>query len=138
LDGRLVSKLPKSEHAHGFVKRRSIASNAAPHVGKAVVLHFDLKDCFPTIHFGRVRGLLIALGYSYAVAASLAVLMTEAPRQPVAAEGKLYHVPPGPRVCVQGAPTSPGSATRSCCASTAASSGSRASTALPTRAMSMT
>jgi reverse transcriptase-like protein len=36
------------------------------------------------------------------------VLMTEAPRQPVAAEGKLYHVPTGPRVCVQGAPTSPG------------------------------
>src|SRR5262245_30988060 len=108
LDRLLVSKLPKSEHAHGFVKGRSIASNAAPHVGKAVVVHFDLKDCFPTIHFGRVRGLLLALGYSYPVAAALAVLMTEAPRQPVAAEGKLYHVPTGPRVCVQGAPTSPG------------------------------
>jgi hypothetical protein len=108
LDSLLVCKLPKSEHAHGFVKGRSIASNAAPHVGKAVVLHFDIKDCFPTIHFGRVRGLLIALGYSYPVAAVLAVLMTEAPRQPVAAEGKIYHVPTGPRVCVQGAPTSPG------------------------------
>lgn len=108
LDRLLVSKLPKSEHAHGFIKGRSIATNAAPHVGKAVVLHFDIKDCFPTIHYGRVRGLLIALGYSYPVAAALAVLMTEAPRQPVAAEGKLYHVPTGPRVCVQGAPTSPG------------------------------
>ncbi len=91
LNRQLVSKLPKSEQAHGFVKGRSIATNAAPHVGKAVVLHFDIKDCFPTIHFGRVRGLLIALGYSYPVAAALAVLMTEAPRQPVAAEGKLYH-----------------------------------------------
>jgi len=108
LDRLLVSQLPKSDHAHGFVKGRSIASNAAPHVGKAVVLHFDIKDCFPTIHYGRVRGLLIALGYSYPIAALLAVLMTEAPRQPVAAEGKLYHVPTGPRVCVQGAPTSPG------------------------------
>ena len=108
LDRLLVSKLPRSDHAHGFVRGRSIATNAAPHVGKAVVLHFDIKDCFPTIHFGRVRGLLIALGYSYPVAATLAVLMTEAPRQPVAAEGKLYHVPTGPRVCVQGAPTSPG------------------------------
>jgi retron-type reverse transcriptase len=103
-----VRKLPKSDHAHGFVRGRSIASNAAAHVGKAVVLRFDIKDCFPTIHFGRVRGLLIALGYGYPVAASLAVLMTEARRQPVAAEGKLYHVPTGPRVCVQGAPTSPG------------------------------
>lgn len=108
LDRLLVSKLPRSEHAHGFVRGRSIATNAAPHVGKAVVLHFDIKDCFPTIHFGRVRGLLIALGYGYPVAAVLAVLMTESPRQPVAAEGKLYHVPTGPRVCVQGAPTSPG------------------------------
>ena len=108
LDRLLVRKLPKSEHAHGFVRGRSIASNAAPHVGKAVVLRFDIKNCFPTIHYGRVCGLLIALGYSYPVAASLAVLMTEAPRQPVAAEGKLYHVPTGPRVCVQGAPTSPG------------------------------
>jgi retron-type reverse transcriptase len=42
------------------------------------------------------------------VAQILAVLMTEPPRQPVEAEGKLYHVPVGPRVCVQGAPTSPG------------------------------
>jgi RNA-directed DNA polymerase len=108
LDRLLVRKLPKSEHAHGFVRGRSIASNAAAHVAKAVVLRFDIKNCFPTIHYGRVRGLLIALGYSYPVAASLAVLMTEAPRQPVAAEGKLYHVPTGPRVCVQGAPTSPG------------------------------
>jgi RNA-directed DNA polymerase len=108
LDRLLVCKLPKSEHAHGFVRGRSIASNAAAHVGKAVVLRFDIKNCFPTIHYGRVRGLLIALGYSYPVAAALSVLMTEAPRQPVAAEGKLYHVPTGPRVCVQGAPTSPG------------------------------
>jgi RNA-directed DNA polymerase len=108
LDELLVAKLPKSEHAHGFVKGRSIATNARPHVGHEMVLRFDIKDCFPTIHFGRVRGLLLALGYGYPVAAALAVLMTEAPRQPVLAEGKLYHVPTGPRVCVQGAPTSPG------------------------------
>ena len=104
----LIARLPISTHAHGFVSGRSIATNAAPHVGRRVVLKFDIKDCFPSLHFGRVRGLLIALGYSYPVAASLAVLMTEAPRQPVSAEGKTYHVPVGPRVCVQGAPTSPG------------------------------
>jgi hypothetical protein len=108
LDRLLVCKLPRSERAHGFVRGRSIASNAAAHVGKGVVIRFDIKDCFPSIHYGRVRGLLIALGYGYPVAAALSVLMTEAPRQPVAAEGKLYHVPTGPRVCVQGAPTSPG------------------------------
>jgi retron-type reverse transcriptase len=108
LDALLVSKLPVSQHAHGFRPGRSVASNAEQHVGKAVVIKLDLQDCFPSIHFGRVRGLLISLGYSYPVATSLAVLMTEAPRQPVEVEGKIYHVPVGPRVCVQGAPTSPG------------------------------
>jgi hypothetical protein len=104
----LVRKLPVSEHAHGFRRGRSVRSGAEPHVGRAVVLHLDLKDFFPTVTFGRVRGLLIALGYGYVVATVLAVLMTEAERQPVEIEGTIYHVPVGPRHCVQGAPTSPG------------------------------
>jgi RNA-directed DNA polymerase len=103
----LASKLPVSPFAHGFRKGRSVATNAAAHVGKSVVIKLDITDCFPTIHVGRVRGLLIAYGYSYPVAQTLAVLMTEAPRQPVEIGAKLFHVPVGPRVCVQGAPTSP-------------------------------
>src|SRR5262249_56734363 len=43
LDRQLVSKLPKSGHAHGFVKRRSIATNAAPPVGQAAVPPFDIN-----------------------------------------------------------------------------------------------
>lgn len=107
LDEQLASKLPVSPFAHGFRQGRSIATNAGPHVGKALVIKLDIADCFPTIHVGRVRGLLVAYGYSYPVAQTLAVLMTEAPRQPVEVDGKLFHVPIGPRVCVQGAPTSP-------------------------------
>lgn len=103
----LVSKLPVSPQAHGFVPGRSIKTGAAPHVGRRVVLKLDLKDFFPSVTFARVRGLLIALGYGYPVAATLAVLMTESERQPVELEGTLFHVPVGPRVCVQGAPTSP-------------------------------
>ena len=108
LHEQLVSKLPVSPFAHGFRPGRSIATNARPHVAKPVVIKLDIADCFPTIHVGRVRGLLIGYGYSFPVAQVLAVLMTEAPRQPVEVDGKLYHVPVGPRVCVQGAPTSPG------------------------------
>lgn len=108
LNTLLVSKLPTSDFAHGFRPGHSVKTNAAPHVGKRFVIKLDIQDCFPSIHFGRIRGLLIALGYGYPVANCLAVLMTEAPRQPVKAEGKLYHVPVGPRVCVAGAPTSPG------------------------------
>lgn len=107
LNDLLASKLPVSPHAHGFRAGRSVATNAAAHTAKAVVIKLDIADCFPTIHVGRVRGLLIAYGYSYPVAQTLAVLMTESPRQPVEVDGKLFHVPVGPRVCVQGAPTSP-------------------------------
>jgi len=104
----LVGKLPVSDAAHGFRAGRSIRSNAEPHVGKRVLLRLDLRDFFPSVTFARVRGLLLALGYGYPVATVLAVLMTEAERQPVEVNGAIYHVPVGPRHCVQGAPTSPG------------------------------
>jgi retron-type reverse transcriptase len=104
----LVEKLPVSEHAHAFRRGRSIRTGAEPHVGRRFVLKLDLKDFFPSVTFARVRGLLIASGYSYPVATTLAILMTEAERQPVALEGSLFHVPVGERHCVQGAPTSPG------------------------------
>lgn len=104
----LVGKLPVSEYAHGFRSGHSVLSNATPHVGKSVVLRMDIQEFFPSLHVGRVRGLLLALGYSYPVATTLAVLMTEAPRQPVAAGDLRYFAPVGTRACPQGAPTSPG------------------------------
>ncbi len=104
----LVARLPVGEHAHGFRPGRSVRTGAEKHVGRRVLLQLDLKDFFPSVTFARVRGLLIALGYGYVVATVLAVLMTEAERQPVDVEGTVYHVPAGPRYCVQGAPTSPG------------------------------
>lgn len=104
----LASKLPVSEHAHGFRAGRGIRSNAEPHVGQEMVVRVDLKNFFPSVTFGRVRGYLIALGYGYPVATSLACLMTEAERQPVELDdGTLVHVPVSHRHCVQGAPTSP-------------------------------
>lgn len=104
----IVEKLPVSDAANGFRRKRSVRTNAEAHVGHTVVVNLDLKDFFPSIHFGRVRGLLIALGYGYWVATTLAVLMTEAERQPVMLEEKRYYVPVTSRYCVQGAPTSPG------------------------------
>ncbi len=104
----LVEKLPVTAHAHGFRRDHSVRTGAEPHVGKKVVVHLDLADFFPTVTFARVRGYLIACGYGFPVATVLAVLMTEAPRQPVEFNGEIFHVPVGPRHCVQGAPTSPG------------------------------
>jgi RNA-directed DNA polymerase len=42
---------------HGFVVGRSVASNAAAHVAKPLVLNLDLTDFFSSVNFGRVRGL---------------------------------------------------------------------------------
>lgn len=108
LNTQLVQKLPVSEYAHGFRKGRSIATHAAAHVNKKVVVRLDLKDFFPSLHVGRVRGLLVALGYGYPVAATLATLMTESARQPVQVGNERFFVPISSRHTVQGAPTSPG------------------------------
>lgn len=48
---------------HGFVAHKSVVSNAELHAAQRFVLNLDLKDFFPSIHFGRVRGLLMAKPY---------------------------------------------------------------------------
>lgn len=77
--------------AHGFVTGRSILSNAELHVSKKNVLNVDLMDFFPSINFGRVRGLFLSKPYSFnnEVASTLAQIVTYR-----------GHLP-------QGAPTSP-------------------------------
>ena len=45
--------------AHGFIATRSVATNAGAHVGKRWVFNVDLEDFFPTINFGRIRGLFM-------------------------------------------------------------------------------
>lgn len=42
---------------HGFVKQKSILTNAEQHLNKTFIFNIDLKDFFPSIHFGRVRGI---------------------------------------------------------------------------------
>jgi RNA-directed DNA polymerase len=54
----------------GFVKGRSIKSNASPHVKSRFVLNVDLQDFFPSIHFGRIRGLLRGKPYFFGAEAS--------------------------------------------------------------------
>lgn len=107
LDG-LVSRVPTAGAAHGFVRGRSVVTNAQPHIGKHVVMKLDLKDFFPSITFPRVRGLFIALGYPFAVAATLALLCTEYDREAFNRDGTRYYISIGQRYLVQGAPTSPG------------------------------
>ena len=63
-------------NVHGFVAGRSPKSNAAPHQRQEWVLHVDLKDFFPGINYGRVRGLFMAQPFDcpHDVATTLAQL----------------------------------------------------------------
>jgi RNA-directed DNA polymerase len=81
--------VPKAS-VHGFAVARSIVTNADRHVGKQVVLNIDLEDFFPTIHFGRVRG-LFATAY----------------KLPLDVAQVLAQICVNDRVLPQGAPTSP-------------------------------
>jgi RNA-directed DNA polymerase len=49
---------------HGFVRGRSIVSNAEQHLEKGLLLNFDLENFFPSIHFGRVLGMFESKPYS--------------------------------------------------------------------------
>lgn len=63
---------PKAS-THGFVRGRSVVTNAQPHVGRRFVLNIDLKDFFPSINFGRVRGVFMAKPFN--CVADIATLM---------------------------------------------------------------
>jgi RNA-directed DNA polymerase len=49
----------KGTVAHGFKRKCSIVTNAAQHHHRRWVFNLDLKDFFPSINFGRVRGFFI-------------------------------------------------------------------------------
>jgi retron-type reverse transcriptase len=107
VNNHILGLVPPEAPAHGFVPLRSIVTNAAPHVGKRVVVNLDMKDFFPSITFRRVKGLFEHMGYSEQMAIVLALLSTEPPRVPAELDGKVYHVALGQRVLPQGASTSP-------------------------------
>lgn len=50
---------PRRPVSHGFARSLSIVTNASVHKRRRYVLNLDLKDFFPSINFGRVRGMLM-------------------------------------------------------------------------------
>jgi RNA-directed DNA polymerase len=125
---QVLSAVPVSSIAHGYVPGRSAVTAADVHVGAEVLVQADLASFFPSIGYGRVRTIFEALGYGSAVAADLAGLTTTAtplavlrgrplPDSPTAAQltDRFHadrrlagtHLP-------QGAPTSPALANLAC------------------------
>jgi len=86
---RLLAKLRAHHAAMGFEEGRSIVDNAAPHVGRAVVIRMDIVDFFPSITAERVEWYFRRVGWNAEAATLLAQLVTH--------DGGLP----------QGAPTSP-------------------------------
>jgi len=103
----ILNKVAVSEETHGFVSKKSIVTNAIPHIGKAVVINCDLENFFPTLNYARVKGLFKSLGYSAEVATILAILTTEAEQKRVSLDGEELFLYRGERYLPQGSPASP-------------------------------
>ena len=61
----LAKIYPIRKCAHGFLEGKSIVTNAQKHTNKKYVFNIDLKDFFQSIHFGRVRNLLMSKPFNY-------------------------------------------------------------------------
>jgi hypothetical protein len=112
----ILDRVPVHPAVHGFVKGRSIATFAAPHTGKAVVLRLDLDHFFPAFPAARIQALFRTLGYPEPIADRFGgISSNSAPRslwleRPIDVAPRLWndaralymrpHLP-------QGAPTSP-------------------------------
>jgi RNA-directed DNA polymerase len=72
----MLDQVPLHRAAHGFVRHRSVATFAAPHVGHDVVLRMDLESFFASVTAGRVFGIFRLIGYAEPVAHALTGLAT--------------------------------------------------------------
>lgn len=63
-----------SEYAHGFVKGRSILTNAHNHVSQLYMLNMDIRNFFPSISLQRIKQLFETMGYTVEVAKQLSQL----------------------------------------------------------------
>jgi len=73
---RVVGLVPPHPAARGFRPGGSVASYAAPHAGRAVVVRLDLEAFFASVTVGRVFGTFRTAGYPEPVAHRLAGLTT--------------------------------------------------------------
>lgn len=61
----ICDKYRPRKSVHGFVKNRSILTNAKEHLRKRYILNIDLKNFYKSITFPRVRGMFIAKPFNY-------------------------------------------------------------------------
>ena len=110
----ILSKIPVSDYAHGFLKGKSVVSGAIAHIEQKaygneiqLLINMDLENFFPTITFERVRGMFKAFGYSGYIASMLAMICTYCERMEVEVRGEIKYVKTSNRILPQGSPASP-------------------------------
>jgi hypothetical protein len=74
----ILDRVPAHQAAHGFVKGRSIATFAAPHVRQNILLRLDLEDFFPAFPAARAQAFFRTLGYPEGVADRLGGICSNA------------------------------------------------------------
>ncbi len=74
----LVHKYQPKNYVKGYVKGQSFLTNAQTHEKQKWVLNFDVENFFPSIGFGRIRGLFLSklFGFNHRVATVLARITT--------------------------------------------------------------
>lgn len=72
----ILSHIPPHPAAHGFVRGRSVATHAEQHVGRQLVIRFDLEAFFTTVSTFRAHGVFRAAGYPEEVCSVLLGLCT--------------------------------------------------------------
>ena len=103
----ILNRIEVGEFVHGFVKERSIVTNAQPHLAQDIVINIDLKDFFPSIDYKRVKGLFQKLGYSEQLSTVFALIATYPETEKIELDGEYYYVEKGKRILPQGSPASP-------------------------------
>mgnify|MGYP002624546754 CR=1 FL=1 len=97
IGGLLDGIYEPSACAMGFVRGRSVLTNASAHLGKEYLINVDLKDFFPSIGAPKVESALVRLGVDPLTARLVSTLCCI----PVERDGKIINVLP------QGSPASP-------------------------------
>jgi RNA-directed DNA polymerase len=72
INKNILHKVRLSDHCNGFVKNRSILTNALPHLNTGYLLKMDLLNFFPSISINRVISVYMRLGYPRNVSVYLA------------------------------------------------------------------
>lgn len=72
----ILDKVELNDSAHGFIKNKSIITNANVHLKNKTILKMDITDFFPSINIGRVISVFHKFGYSTKVSYYLAALCT--------------------------------------------------------------